>query len=151
MGTEGLKECELKGSIFHSGVFYFVFELQINMCLENPPVSFPCQIKLCSLEVTVHTGVVTWHQSSGRLWIQPGLWKPNKKEITHTLRDTLAHTQKYLARCEVFWLPESGNTLENKVHFISRTVFSASKLGITYLKTNVLMRFFPQWMNLSGH
>lgn len=35
MRAKGLKECELKGNIFHYGVFYFVFELKINIYLEN--------------------------------------------------------------------------------------------------------------------
>lgn len=49
MGTKGLKECELKGNILHSQVFYFVFELKINMDLEKQPASFQCQIKLSAL------------------------------------------------------------------------------------------------------
>lgn len=84
MGTGGLKECELKGNIFHDGVFYIVFELKINMYVENQPASFQCQIRLadCSLEVAFHGGVVTWHWFPGKLWMQRELYKHNKEKIT---------------------------------------------------------------------
>lgn len=49
MGAEGLKECERTGNIFHDGVFYLVFELKINMYVENQPACFQCQIKLPAL------------------------------------------------------------------------------------------------------
>lgn len=49
MGAEGLKECEWTGNIFHDGVFYLVFELKINMYVENQPACFQRRIKFPAL------------------------------------------------------------------------------------------------------
>lgn len=49
MGTERLEECELRGNMSHYGVFYFVFELKINMYAANQPANSECQIKRSAL------------------------------------------------------------------------------------------------------
>lgn len=171
MGAAGLKECERKGNIFHSGVFYFDFELKINMYLENQPASFQRQIKLCSLELTVHVRAVTQHRFPGKLWMRPELYKHSTKRITHT--------QKYLVNCEirVIIIPTSqrcfvaqicqNHVLDTRepssdcrrfvISFGTKCIlypelsFSASKVDITYLKTNgfVLGSSTEEWISVA--
>lgn len=101
------------------------------MNLENQPASFQCQIKLCS-RGNCSCWIVTWHQFPGKLWIQPELPKHYKKKITHTHRN-------------IWSIVKSFNHWRFVISFGTKRVlylelfFSASKIYISYIKTDAFM------------